>query len=146
MARSVNMVILVGHLGKDPELSYLPSGQSVAKFTLATNRSFKKGEEWQEETEWHNVVAWGKLGEFCTQYLGKGRQAFVEGRLRTRNWEDREGKQRTSVEIVANEVVPLGPRGEGMGEVPGKQAAPRATKADEGFGESQQITDDDIPF
>ncbi|OFV95137.1 MAG: hypothetical protein A3F68_10740 [Acidobacteria bacterium RIFCSPLOWO2_12_FULL_54_10] len=146
MARSVNMVILVGHLGKDPELSYLPSGQSVAKFTLATNRSFKKGEEWQEETEWHNIVAWGKLGEFCTQYLGKGRQAFVEGRLRTRNWEDREGKQRTSVEIVANEVVPLGPRGEGMGEVPGKQAAPRTAKADEGIGESQQITDDDIPF
>ena len=146
MARSVNMVILVGHLGKDPELSYLPSGQSVAKFTIATNRSFKKGEEWQEETEWHNIVAWGKLGEFCTQYLGKGRQAFVEGRLRTRNWEDREGKQRTSVEIVANEVVPLGPRGEGMGEVPGKQDAPRTAKPDKDIGESQQITDDDIPF
>ncbi|MBI4460597.1 MAG: single-stranded DNA-binding protein [Acidobacteria bacterium] len=149
MARSVNKVILIGHLGKDPELSYLPSGQSVAKFTLATNYRHKdKSGEFKEETEWHNIVAWGKLGEFCTQYLAKGRQAFVEGRLRSRNWEDREGKTRTSIEIVANEVVPLGPRGEGMAEAPARTAAARTAQSDDSFAEagSQEITDDDIPF
>ena len=148
MARSVNKVILVGHLGKDPELSYIPSGQSVAKFSLATSRSYKdKSGELKEETEWHNIVAWGKLGEICAQYLNKGRQAYVEGRIRSRKWEDREGKPRTTVEIVADEVVLLGGRGEGMAEAPGRAAA--AQSAPEGSFEevgSPEITDDDIPF
>ncbi|MBI3896168.1 MAG: single-stranded DNA-binding protein [Acidobacteria bacterium] len=149
MARSVNKVILIGHLGKDPELSYLPSGQSVAKFTLATNYRHKdKSGEWKDGTDWHNIVAWGKLGEFCTQYLSKGRQAYVEGQLRTRNWEDREGKARTSIDIVANEVVPLGPRGEGMAEAPVRSATARVAQGDEGLADasSPEITDDDIPF
>ena len=154
MARGVNKVILLGNLGKDPELSYLPSGQSVAKFSLATSRKYKdKTGELKEETEWHNIVAWGKLGEISAQYLKKGRQAYVEGRISSRKWEDREGKQRTSFEIVADEVVLLGGRGEEGGEAPARSTptarpAARAATAPDEFGEpaSQEITDDDIPF
>ena len=150
MARGVNKVILLGNLGKDPELNYLPSGQSVAKFTMATNRKYKdKNGELKEETEWHNIVAWGKLGEISAQYLKKGRQAYVEGRIRSRNWEDREGKQRTTVEIVADEVVLLGGRGEESAEAPARPtAAARPARPSDDFGEpaSQEITDDDIPF
>lgn len=150
MARSVNKVILVGHLGKDPELSYLPSGQSVAKFTMATNRRVKdKSGEFRDETEWHNIVAWGKLGEVCAQYLAKGRQAYVEGEIRTRNWEDREGNKRTTVEIVANNMVMLGARrGEETGEEPTRTAAAKRPPqaADDFDTGSQEITDDDIPF
>jgi len=150
MARGVNKVILLGNLGKDPELSYLPSGQSVAKFSLATSRKYKdKTGELKEETEWHNIVAWGKLGEISAQYLKKGRQAYVEGRISSRKWEDREGKQRTSFEIVADEVVLLGSRGEEGAEAPARPAAAtRSAKPSDDFGEpaSQEITDDDIPF
>ncbi|MBI4458714.1 MAG: single-stranded DNA-binding protein, partial [Acidobacteria bacterium] len=123
--------------------------QSVAKFTLATNYSRKdKNGELKEETEWHNIVAWGKLGEICTQYLAKGRQAYVEGRLRTRNWEDREGKTRTTTEIIADNVVMLGGRGEGGTEAPARSGTARTTQADESSGDagSPEITDDDIPF
>ena len=151
MARSVNKVILLGRLGKDPELTYIPSGQSVAKFTMATNRSYKdKSGEWKEETDWHNIVAWGKLGEICAQYLAKGRQAYVEGQIRTRSWEDREGKKRTTTEIIANEVVLLGARGEGAPEAASRAAgASRSGDSPEessGGSGSPEITDDDIPF
>ena len=151
MARSVNKVILLGRLGKDPELSYIPSGQSVAKFTMATNRSYKdKSGEWKEETDWHNIVAWGKLGEICAQYLAKGRQAYVEGQIRTRSWEDREGKKRTTTEIIASEVVLLGSRGEGAPETASRAAgASRSSASPEdssGGSGSPEITDDDIPF
>ena len=150
MARGVNKVILLGNLGKDPELSYLPSGQSVAKFSLATSRKYKdKTGELKEETEWHNIVAWGKLGEISAQYLKKGRQAYIEGRISSRKWEDREGKQRTTVEIVADEVVLLGGRGEEAAEPPARSTgAARPAKPSDDFGEpaSQEITDDDIPF
>ena len=158
MARGVNKVILVGNLGKDPELSYLPSGQSVAKFSLATSRSYKdKNGELKEETEWHNIVAWGKLGEICAQYLSKGRQAYVEGRIQSRTWEGRDGQKRTSVDIVADNVVLLGGRGEGSGsprEGPGESSG-RSTErtrsaaaADDSSQEpaASDITDDDIPF
>ncbi len=151
MAKSVNKVILVGHLGKDPELSYIPSGQSVTKFTMATNRTYKdKSGETKEVTDWHNIVAWGKLGEICAQFLAKGRQAYVEGQIRTRSWEDREGKKRTTTEIVADNVVLLGSRGEGMAEVPSRpaEAARAGPFPEDTFGESgsPEITDDDIPF
>ena len=150
MARGVNKVILLGNLGKDPELSYLPSGQSVAKFSLATSRKYKdKSGELKDETEWHNIVAWGKLGEIAAQYLKKGRQAYIEGRISSRKWEDREGKQRTSFEIVADEVVLLGGRGDEGGGEPARPAQPRAATArTDDFDEpaSQEITDDDIPF
>jgi single-strand DNA-binding protein len=150
MARGVNKVILLGNLGKDPELSYLPSGQSVAKFSLATSRKYKdKTGELKDETEWHNIVAWGKLGEIAAQYLKKGRQAYIEGRISSRKWEDREGKQRTTYEIVADEVVLVGGRGDDGGE-PVRSAAPSRTASSrpDDFDEpaSQEITDDDIPF
>ena len=151
MARSVNKVILLGRLGKDPELTYIPSGQSVAKFTMATNRSYKdKSGEWKEETDWHNMVAWGKLGEICAQYLAKGRQAYVEGQIRTRSWEDREGKKRTTTEIIASEVVLLGARGEGATEPESRAAgaSPSGASPEDSSGGSgsPEITDDDIPF
>ncbi len=150
MARGVNKVILVGNLGRDPELSYLPSGQSVAKFSLATSRSYKdKSGELKEETEWHNIVAWGKLGEICAQYLAKGRQAYVEGRIQSRTWEGRDGNKRTTVEIVAENVQMLGGRGEGAAEPrPIRPPAAGASSQDEGPQEAgpSEITDDDIPF
>jgi single-strand DNA-binding protein len=162
MARGVNKVILVGNLGRDPELNYLPSGQSVAKFSLATTRAYKdKAGELKEETEWHNIVAWGKTGEICAQYLKKGGQAYVEGRIQTRQWEDKQGNKRTSVEIVAENVQILGRREAGSGEsFAGAQraAAPARTSPahpqesgfdDDTFGAGashSQITDDDIPF
>ena len=164
MARGVNKVILVGNLGRDPELNYLPSGQSVAKFSLATTRAYKdKAGELKEETEWHNIVAWGKTGEICAQYLKKGGQAYVEGRIQTRQWEDKQGNKRTSVDIVAENVQILGRReggASGSGESFGGQRATagartnQAHSQDSGFDDdsfgggssNSQITDDDIPF
>lgn len=156
MARGVNKVILVGNLGRDPELSYLPSGQSVAKFSLATSRSYKdKTGELKEETEWHNIVAWGKTAEICAQYLSKGRQAFIEGRIRSRNWEDKEGNKRTTVEIQADNVVLLGGRGEGGGSDQPRSGGMRAGSSSSASSASEDsfappspadITDDDIPF
>ena len=106
---SVNKVILIGNLGRDPELRYTQSGQAVANFTLATNERFanKSGEQ-QERTEWHRIVAWGKTGELCAQYLSKGRSVYIEGRLQTREWEDKEGQKRSTTEIVAQNVTFLG--------------------------------------
>jgi single-strand DNA-binding protein len=111
---SVNKVILIGNLGRDPELRYTQGGQAVANFTLATNERFstKDGDK-QERTEWHRVVAWGRTGELCAQYLSKGRSVYIEGRLQTREWEDKEGQKRRTTEIVANTVQFLGGRGEG---------------------------------
>ncbi len=150
MARSVNKVILVGHLGKDPEVSYLPSGQAMAKFSLATNRRSKdKNGEWKDETDWHNIVVWGKTAEFCSQYITKGRLVYVEGRIQNRTWEDKDGNKRYATDIVGNDVIALGGRGEGGGEPAARPAAaPRAAQPQEDdFGPAQpEITDDDIPF
>ncbi len=105
----VNKVILIGNLGKDPEVRYTPSGQAVANFTIATNEAWtdKQGQK-QERTEWHRIVVWGKLAELCGQYLAKGRLAYVDGKLQTRSWE-KDGQQRFVTEIVAREVKFLGP-------------------------------------
>lgn len=148
MSRSVNKVILIGHLGKDPELSYLPSGQSVAKFSVATGRTYKdKNGEQKDETEWHNIVAWGRTAEICSQYLTKGRQVYLEGRIQTRSWEDREGKKRYTTEIIANEVVLLGSRGEASAEQPARAAVPAKASSPPNDDFAQpEITDDDIPF
>jgi single-strand DNA-binding protein len=119
MAGSVNKVILIGHLGAKPELKYLPSGQAVCEMRLATNEVWNdKQNQRQERTEWHRVVAWGKTGENCAQYLDKGRQIYVEGRLQTRSWDDKNsGEKRYMTEIVANQITFLGggPGGEGGG-------------------------------
>ena len=107
---SVNKVILLGRLGQDPELKYTPSGAAVCNFSLATSESWsdKNSGQKQERTEWHRVVVWGKLAELCNQYLAKGRQAFVEGRLQTRSWDDKSGQKRYTTEINATTVQFIG--------------------------------------
>ena len=124
MSRGLNKVMIIGHLGRDPEMRYTPSGRPVTTFTVATSRTWNIADgERHNETEWFNVVTWGNLAEICKQYLTKGQQVYVEGRLQTRRWEDNEGAKHTSVEIVANEMMMLGDRRDGStnhptGEVP----------------------------
>ena len=109
MGRDLNKVMIIGHLGRDPEMRFTPSGRPVTTFTVATNRSWNTGDgERHSETEWFNVVAWGNLAEICKQYLSKGQQVYVEGRLQTRRWEDSEGVKHNNVEIVASEMMVLG--------------------------------------
>jgi single-strand DNA-binding protein len=111
MSRGLNKVMIIGHLGKDPEMRYTPSGRPVTTFTVAVSRSWNSADgERHTETEWFNVVAWGNLAEICKQYLTKGQQVYIEGRLQTRRWDDKEGQKHTSVEIVANEMMMLGDR------------------------------------
>src|SRR4051812_41804377 len=106
---SVNKVILVGRLGQNPEVRYTPSGAAVANFSVATNESWtdKSGQK-QERTEWHRIVVWGKLAELCSQYLSKGRQAYIEGRLQTREWQDKDGNKKYTTEVQAQTVQFLG--------------------------------------
>lgn len=111
MSRSLNKVMIIGHLGRDPEMRYTPSGKPVTTFSVATNRSWSTANgEKRSETEWFSVVAWGNLAEICNQYLSKGQQVYVEGRLHTRHWETSSGQKNTSVEIVASEMMMLGER------------------------------------
>jgi single-strand DNA-binding protein len=113
MSRGLNKVMIIGNLGRDPEMRYTPSGKPVTTFTVATSRSWNSADgERRTETEWFNVVAWDNLAETCKQYLSKGKQVYVEGRLQTRHWEDKEGKKRSTVEIVAAEMMMLGERRE----------------------------------
>jgi len=135
----VNKVILIGNLGRDPEVRYTPSGTAVANFSLATTETWtnKDGEK-QSHTEWHRIVAWRRLGEICGEYLSKGKQVYIEGRIRTNEWEDQEGNKRRTTEIEALNMQMLGSRTPGSGE-------------DEGFGPgsgtaSDGPTEDDIPF
>ena len=114
MAGSLNKVILVGHLGQDPKISYTQSGQPVANLRMATSERFKdKSGQWTDRTEWHSIVAWGKDAEFCSNYLGKGALVMIEGRLQTRKWQDKDGQDRYSTEVVANRVQSLGGRSQG---------------------------------
>ena len=111
MSRGLNKVTIIGHLGRDPEMRYTPSGRPVTTFSVATNRSWTTSDgERKTDTEWFNVVAWNKLAEICNQYLIKGQQVYIEGRLQSRRWEDSNGTKHTSVEIVANEMIMLGDR------------------------------------
>jgi single-strand DNA-binding protein len=146
MAAGVNKVILVGNLGNEPELRTTPSGASVCEFRLATNESWTdKGGQRQDRTEWHRVVVWGKRAETCSKYLGKGRQVFVEGRLRTRSGEDKDGNKRYTTEVVANDVQFLGGgAGGGQGRTATDEPPPFADADFGGFGSSGP--DDDIPF
>ncbi len=142
---SVNKVILIGRLGRDPELRYTQGGQAVANFTLATNERFSnKAGEPQERTEWHRIVAWGKTGELCAQYLSKGRSAYIEGRLQTREWEDKEGQKRSTTEIVAQNVTFLDSARSGT---PGSAASGASDASGEPQRESTSPpVGDDIPF
>jgi len=156
MAGSVNKVILVGRLGRDPELKYTPSGAPVAKFSLATDESFKdKTGEKQERTEWHNIVAWNKLAEICGEYLTKGKLIYIEGSIRSRQWQDQSGNKRTSYEIIANQMQMLGSKGdsERMPSTGVERSAPERPAAApppppaEAVSPSEpEISDEDIPF
>jgi len=117
MAGGLNKVMLIGHLGADPEMRYTPNGQAVASLRVATSETWNDREGGkQERTEWHRVVVWGKLAELCNNYLRKGRQAYFEGRLQTRQWEDRDGNKRYTTEIVARDIGFLGGRGSDGGQ------------------------------
>jgi single-strand DNA-binding protein len=159
MARGVNKVILIGHLGADPETRAMPSGMQVANLRLATTESWKdktSGEQ-QERTEWHSVALFGRLGEIAAEYLRKGSQVYIEGRLRTRKWQDKEGRDRYTTEIVGSEMQMLGGRGGGSGggggggysDAPSGSSTPAEAAsggASRGAGGSQEEFDDDIPF
>jgi single-strand DNA-binding protein len=111
MVRGLNKVLVIGNVGRDPEMRYIPSGKPVTSFSVAATRSWTNSDgERREETEWFNVVAWGNLAEICKQHIRKGQQVYVEGRLQTRSWEDHEGKKRFRTELVANEMILLGDR------------------------------------
>lgn len=160
--RSVNKVILLGHLGKDAETKYTPSGTAVSNFTLATNRRWKDQQtgEWKEETEWHRCVLW--RSENLTNYLQKGKQVYVEGRLQTRSWDDKDGQKRYTTEVVVEDLILLSSRGGDSGlppapeyererssgpvsmprSAPRPQAQPSAPPED--F--NQAVGDDDVPF
>ena len=108
MSRGLNKVMIIGYLGKDPEMRYTPSGSPVTTFNVATDRSWNTSDgERRTETEWFNIVAWGSLAEICNQYLTKGRQVYIDGRLQSRSWNDKDGNHHTSVEVVANEMIML---------------------------------------
>ncbi len=157
MAKSVNKVILLGNVGKDPEVRATPGGAIVANFTIATNERFKdKNGEWQDRTEWHNVVAFVRTAEIVRDYVKKGSKVYVEGALRTSSWDDKtSGQKKYKTEIVVNDLVLLTGRGEEGGSGGGGNYARSGSTASfdqrgstpaEDYGQSAEITDDDIPF
>lgn len=144
MAKSLNKVLLIGNLGKDPELRYTPGGVPVASFSLATNESWKDQDgNLQERTEWHNIVAWRKLAEICGEYLKKGKKIYIEGRIQTRSYDDKNtGAKRYVTEIVADNMIMLDGGGGARGEAGSfKEAAAPTEPAEPG-----KSTDDDLPF
>jgi single-strand DNA-binding protein len=159
MARGVNKVILVGNLGADPDTRYMPSGKAVTNIRVATSESWKDKQtgDMQERTEWHSIVMYDKLGEIAAEYLRKGSQVYIEGKIRTRKWQDKEGKDRYTTEVIADQMQMLGSRG-GGGGAPSEPREPRSSSrpapaedrsaapvADEGGGGGGEF-DDDIPF
>lgn len=156
MAKSVNKVILLGNVGKEPEFKVLPSGQGVANFSIATSERYKdKGGEWQDRTEWHNLVAYAKLAEIVRDYVKKGSKLYVEGRITTRSWDDKEsGKKVYRTEIVMSDLSLLSGRGEGEGGGSYSRSSSSSTSsfdqrnsgAADDYAHSTEITDDDIPF
>jgi len=161
MARGINKVILIGNLGQDPETRTMPSGMTVANLRIATSENWKDKQtgEQKERTEWHSVACFGRLGEIAGEYLRKGSQCYIEGSLRTRKWQDKEGKDRYTTEIVADEMQMLGGRGGGAGGGAGAGGSgayeprerkgapePASAGASAGAGASGEDFDDDIPF
>jgi single-strand DNA-binding protein len=155
--KSLNKVQLIGNLGKDPEVKYTASGTAVARLALATNERYKdKGGEWQDRTEWHNVVLWQRLAEIAGEYLKKGSKVYIEGRLQTRSWDDKTTNQKKYMtEVVAGDLILLGGRGEGGGgDSAGRsQSAPAGNNFDQRAPEHESepvgaspISDEDIPF
>ncbi len=156
MARGINKVILIGNLGADPETRSMPSGTQVANLRLATTDSYKDKQtnEWQERTEWHRVALFGRLAEVAGEYLRKGSKVYIEGSLRTRKWQDKEGKDRYSTEVVGNDMQMLDSRGGGQGgqggygggDTDAPARSPRAEKSAAPAGYGDDDFDDDIPF
>lgn len=152
MARGVNKVILVGNLGQEPDIKYMPSGQAVCNVSIATTESWKdktSGEK-VEKTEWHRVVLFGKQAEIAGEYLHKGKQVYIEGRLRTNKWQDQSGADRYTTEIVARDMQMLGGRGTDLSGAENETAAPAPMSPDSGgkvsASSSSSDFDDDIPF
>jgi single-strand DNA-binding protein len=166
MARSLNRAQLIGNLTRDPELRYTPTGKAVCSFAIATNRYWttESGEK-KEEADFHNIVAWGKLAELCSQFMGKGRKVFVEGRMQTRLWTGQDGAQKSRTEVVIDDMILLDNKGVAStsnvaaanesAAAPGEQgqkpvkAAPKHKKGEEGpvkGGEQEEVSPDDIPF
>ncbi len=153
---SVNKVILVGRLGRDPETRFTPGGQAVANVSLATDETFKdRNGERQKRTEWHRLVIWGKQAEIAQKYLKKGSLIYVEGRIQSRQWDDKEGQKRTSFDIVVNNFRMLGGRGEGGASAPGMGGAGRSDDAEHGHAPAAPddfdqgggpASEEDIPF
>lgn len=155
---SLNKCMIIGNLGRDPEMRYTPSGQAVTQFTVAVNRNYKDQQgERQEETEWFRVVAWGQQAEFAAEYLRKGAKVYVEGRIQTRQWEGQDGQKRYTTELVANTIQTLERRqrddmGDGGSQLPPEPRAPRATAGQGGQGGSPKPSEqpepdyDDLPF
>ena len=137
MARDLNKVMLIGRLGKGPEVNYTQNGTAVATLSVATTNSIKRGDKWEDETEWHRVVAWGRLAEVAGEYMNKGTLVFIEGRLKTRAWEDRDGNKRHVTEIVAATLNMLGGGGQTRQE-PQQQPRSQATTHQQDMG--------DVPF
>ena len=148
---SLNKAMIIGNLGRDPEMRYTPNGQAVTQFTVAVNRNYKDASgEWKEETEWFRVVAWAQLAERTAEHLRKGNKVYVEGRLQTRSWEDKDGQKRYTTELVANQVTSLQPRTreDGIPEPGGapreaRGGAPSAPSGGDEFGSSDL---DELPF
>lgn len=140
---AVNKAIILGNLGKDPEVRYTPDGKAVTTFSVATTERYKDKEgNSQERTEWHRIVVWDRLAEICGEYLSKGKSVYVEGSIRTRSWDDREGNKRYTTEIVGRTVQFLSPRGES-----GRQSGgPPPPEDDFSYEEGGGMTDDDVPF
>jgi single-strand DNA-binding protein len=155
MARGINKVIIVGNLGQDPETRYMPSGKAVTNLRVATSESWKDKQtgEQREQTEWHSVVMYDRLAEIAAEYLRKGSQVYIEGKLRTRKWQDKEGRDRYTTEVISNEMQMLGSRG-GGGAGTESRSEPRATggggeraaPASAPAPEREEVFDDDIPF
>jgi single-strand DNA-binding protein len=157
MARGINKVILVGNLGADPDTRYMPSGKAVTNIRIATSESWKDKQtgDQQERTEWHSIVMYDRLGEIAAEYLRKGSQVYIEGKLRTRKWQDKEGKDRYSTEVIANEMQMLGGRGGGGGGSSGSGGGGESRPARAPVNEERSAApppaeggefDDDIPF
>ncbi|MBL8050345.1 MAG: single-stranded DNA-binding protein [Anaerolineales bacterium] len=140
MTRGLNKVQIIGHLGKDPEMRYTPSGKPVTTFSVAVSRTWNSPDgERHNETEWFNIVAWGPLAETCKNFLSKGKHVYIEGRLQTRRWDDKEGVKHTTVEVVANEMIMLGDRRDSNNQ---SQEAEHASPPDAITGAAE----DDFPF
>lgn len=141
---SLNKVMLIGNLGKDPEVRYTTSGTAVASFSLATSeRSKNKNGEWEDKTEWHNITLWGRLAEIAGEYLAKGRTVYIEGRLQTRKWQDKDGRDRYTTEIVGEKMQMLGGKGEGGGRA---RTTDESSYGAPSYEEPAFNPDDDIPF